>query len=231
MHELSKLKILAIESSAKASSVALLIDDKLVANYFGNAGLTHSVTLLPMCENLLKNTGYKIDDIDIIGFSGGPGSFTGLRIGAAVAKGLSFKRNIPCIGVSSLKAIAQNIILTDKIICVVMDARAGQVYNAIFTTEGGVLNRLCPDRAVSIIDLESELKKLNKSYILVGDGANLCYNTINDKNKSMASENLIHQNAYGVGFLALLKYKQGEYTDEIQYLRKPQAQRQLEGGE
>lgn len=230
MQELSQLTILAIESSAKASSVALMIGDKLIANYFENSGLTHSVTLLPMCENLLKNTGYKIDDIDIISFSKGPGSFTGLRIGAAVAKGLSFKKNTPCIGVSSLEAIAQNLILTNKIICVVMDARAEQVYNAIFRVKSGKLDRLCEDRAISISDLEAQMKNLKKSYILVGDGANLCYNTINDKNKSIASENLLHQNAYGIGVLALEKYNSGKYTDEIEYLRKPQAQRQLEGG-
>lgn len=230
MKELSQLKILAIESSAKASSVALFIGNKLVANYFENSGMTHSVTLLPMCENLLKNTAYKIDDIDIISFSRGPGSFTGLRIGAAVAKGLSFKKNIPCIGVSSLEAMAQNLILTNKIICVVMDARANQVYNAIFTVKSGKLNRLCEDRAISISDLEIEIKKFKKSYILVGDGANLCYNTINDKNKSIASENLLYQNAYGIGILALEKYKQNDYTDDIEYLRIPQAQRQLEGG-
>lgn len=230
MKELSELKILAFESSAKASSVALLKGDKLIANYFQNSGLTHSVTLLPMCENLLSNTNYRIDDIDIISFSGGPGSFTGLRIGAAVAKGLSFKKNIPCIGVSSLEAIARNLIITNKIICVVMDARGDQVYNAIFSINDGKLNRLCEDRAISIADLEIILKKLKKAYILVGDGANLCYNTINDKNKSIASENLLHQNAYGIGILALQKYKSGEYTADIEYIRIPQAQRQLEGG-
>ena len=141
------MKILALESSAVSASVALTEDEKLVAQSFQNCGLTHSRTLLPMAENLLANCGVSLADVDAIAVAHGPGSFTGVRIGVATVKGLALGADKPCLGVSTLEAMAWGARALSGDLCCVMDARAGQVYNALFTVEDGRVRRLCDDRA------------------------------------------------------------------------------------
>ena len=131
------MKILALESSAVSASVALTEDEKLVAQSFQNCGLTHSRTLLPMVENLLANCGVSLSDVDAIAVAHGPGSFTGVRIGVATVKGLALGADKPCLGVSTLEAMAWGARALGGDLCCVMDARAGQVYNALFTVEDG----------------------------------------------------------------------------------------------
>ena len=172
------MKILALESSAVSASVALTEDEKLVAQSFQNCGLTHSRTLLPMVENLLANCGVSLADVDAIAVAHGPGSFTGVRIGVATVKGLALGADKPCLGVSTLEAMAWGARALGGNLCCVMDARAGQVYNALFTVEDGRVRRLCDDRAIKLTELAEEIGEA--PYFLVGDGADLCYNTIKE---------------------------------------------------
>ena len=171
------MKILAFESSAKAASTALLSDGLLLAEYTQNSGQTHSRPLMQMAKDMLTSCDLTPQDIGAVAVAAGPGSFTGVRIGAAAAKGLAWGREIPCYGVSTLEAMALGAACTDGIYCCCMDARRAQVYNAIFEAAAGELCRLTEDRAISIEELYADLAKIDKKIILVGDGAALCYTT------------------------------------------------------
>ncbi len=218
------MKILAIESSAKAASVAIADGGKILAEMFINTGLKHSVTIMPAIEELCKATGINVSDMDRIAISRGPGSFTGLRIGMAVAKGLAWASDIPCCAVSTLEAAAINVAHMEGIICAVMDARAGQVYNAIFSAKGGVLTRLCEDRAISIQDLLRELSE-KKDVIFVGDGADICYNESHGA-FSIVPEHLKYQRASGVALLAPDAETISAEALAPEYIRLPQAERE-----
>ena len=220
---------LALESSAKAASAALFEDGKMLALSVETCGLTHSRTLLPMAEDMLRNTERKVSDLDLVAVSHGPGSFTGLRIGMAEAKGLCWALRIPAVGVSTLEAMAWGgPVLDGQMLCCAMDARRGQVYNALFTVEGGKPVRLTPDRAIAIPELEKELVDSQEPWILLGDGAELCYNTL-DRDKVtvfMAPEPLRIQNARGVGLAAMGKEPVSANDLLPVYLRPSQAERQ-----
>lgn len=194
--------ILGLESSAKAASAALCRDGELIAQYSQCSGLTHSRTLLPMVEDLLKNTETKLSDVDAVAVARGPGSFTGIRIGVAAVKGLCWGAEKPAIGVSTLAAMAWNGVAAGEgaHICCCMDARRQQVYNAAFEIRDGKPARLVPDRAISIEELASELEKCEKRVFLVGDGARLCYNRLGELGIKcvLAPEPLTQQSAYGV---------------------------------
>ena len=163
--------ILAFESSAKAASAALVRDGELIAQSTQCSGLTHSRTLLPMAEDMLKNTDIRLSDVDMLACAHGPGSFTGIRIGIATVKGLAWALDKPCIGVSTLEAMAWNGISAGGIICAVMDARRSQVYNALFEIWDGMPVRLTEDRAISLEELKGDVEALNSDVFLVGDGA------------------------------------------------------------
>lgn len=222
------MKILAVDSSAKACSAAVLEDDKLVGSFFINTALTHSQTLVPMIEAVLNNTSIDINDIDKFAVSAGPGSFTGVRIGVAAVKGMAMPDNKPCVFVSTLEAMPYNI-SEDCIAVCVMDARCEQVYNALFEIKNSSVSRICDDRAISIKDLADDLKKYNNKLILIGDGAELCYNSLKEElnNLYIAPENLRFQNAAGVALAA--RNKETITADELlpAYLRLPQAEREL----
>ena len=223
------MKILALESSAVACSVALTEDDFLIAEAYQNNGLTHSVTLMPMCEDLLKNCGLTLQDMDVIAVAAGPGSFTGLRIGVSAAKGLGWALDKPCAKVSTLEAVAWNLSALKGDICPVMD-----VYNARFTSDGETVTRLTLDRAISLEDLGKELKKEKneKEQILVGDGAQLCYNYFQQLGlpARMVSPNLRFQRGWGVARAALDQARTGTLISAAEllpeYHRLSQAERQ-----
>ena len=158
--------ILAFESSARPASAALVRDGKLLAQSLQVSALTHSRTLLPMAEDLLKNTSLTLSDVDAIAVAHGPGSFTGIRIGVSTVKGLCWGAEKPCIGVSTLEAMAWHGLAAGGVICPVMDARRAQVYNALFRIEDGRPLRLCPDRAISLEELSEELRALGESVFL-----------------------------------------------------------------
>ena len=224
--------ILAFETSAKAASVALLENEKLLGESYQNTGLTHSQTLLPMAQDLLKSCGYTPQQVEAVAVAAGPGSFTGIRIGVAAAKGFAWGKELNCYGVSTLEAMALNLGVYDGYVVPVMDARRNQVYTATFLAEQGNLTRLCDDRAISLEQLGEEVKICEKSVFLVGDGSNLCYNTLKDTvpNLVLPSEHRMHQRAAGVGIAAAKMIAAGldgngaELTPN--YLRLSQAERE-----
>ena len=193
--------ILALESSAGACSAALSRDGELAAQFYAHSGLTHSRTLLPMVESMLVNSGITLDEVDVIAVAAGPGSFTGLRIGVATAKGLAWKGDKPCAPCSTLESMAWPLAhMEGALIVCAMDARRSQVYNALFLARGERLERLSPDRAISLEELGEEVKKYKNSKIVVGDGAKLCYNTLIEQGLELqlAPRPLRMQSAWGV---------------------------------
>ena len=220
--------VLALESSAKAASVALMQDDTLICQYSQCSGLTHSRTLLPMVEDMLKNTDTLLADVDLIAVAHGPGSFTGIRIGVATVKGLAWASDKKCVGVSTLAAMAWHGVSAGGLICPVMDARRSQVYNALFEIKDGCPERLCADRAIALSDLAAELKAMNREGFLVGDGAALSYEYLDNEGIAcrVAPQNLLYQSAWGVGMEAL-RSKPGTADDLLPvYLRLSQAERE-----
>ncbi len=220
---------LAFESSAKTASVALFDDNGLLAQYFQNSGLTHSRTLLPMAEDLLKNQGLAAADIDLFAVSHGPGSFTGVRIGVSTVKGLAWAAEKPVCGVSTLEAMAYNAQAeADCLICCAMDARRNQFYNALFEISDGSPVRLCEDRAISADELAAELKKCKKRVFVVGDGAVLCYNALEKEcdDVVLAPEPLRYQTAWGVAMAAKGKDSISAADLLPVYLRLSQAERE-----
>jgi len=227
------LLLLAFESSAKSAGAALWRDGSLLGEYHQNSGQTHSRTLLKMAEDLLRNCDLTPQQLDYAAVAAGPGSFTGLRIGVAAAKGISWGREIPCIGVSTLEAMARSCAMTDGVLVCCMDARRQQVYNALFEVQDGVITRLTEDRAISVEQLDAELKKIEKTKILVGDGATLCYNTLqNREGLLLAPEHLRLQRASGVALAAAERIRAGEILPpeavNPNYLRLSQAERERE---
>lgn len=226
------MKILALETSAVAASVAVCEDEKLIAQSFQRTGLTHSATLMPMVDSLFSNTGISLSQIDLIAVAAGPGSFTGLRIGVSAAKGLAWPSDKPCADVSTLEAMAWQLCGMDGIICAAMDARRQQVYNALFELKDGIPVRLTPDRAISLEDLQRELAEIKKKQIVVGDGAVLCYNAFQKSGLpvKMAPAHLQFQSAWGVARCALEMSRKGELTDAAglipNYHRLSQAERE-----
>jgi len=226
------LLILAFESSAKAASAALLRDGELLGEYYQNSGQTHSRTLTQMAEDLLCNCDLTAKDVDAVAVAAGPGSFTGVRIGVAAAKGFCWGRKIPCLGVSTLEAMAVGNAHLKGLICPVMDARRSQVYNALFESDGQDLSRVAEDRAISLDELKTELKKIEKEKFLVGDGAKLCYNTLRDEipDLKILPEHLRFQRAGAVALAAYPRLLAGEEADaaalQPNYLRLSQAERE-----
>ena len=224
--------ILAFETSAKAASVALHDGKKLLGEAYQNTGMTHSQTLMVMAEDLLKQCGKTAADVTAVAVAEGPGSFTGVRIGAAAAKGFAWGAEIPCYGVSTLEAMAESLGIYQGYVCPVMDARRAQVYNALFYANQGEISRVAPDRAISLADLGAELNNLSEPVFLVGDGSNLCYNTLSEEVSRlvMPPEHRAHQRAVGVAALAARQAAQGLTPGGAEllpnYLRLSQAERE-----
>ena len=224
--------LLSFETSAKAASVALMENGKLLGESYQNTGLTHSQTLMVMAEDLLKQCGKTVSDVTAVAVAEGPGSFTGVRIGVAAAKGFAWGRQIPCYGVSTLEAMAVSLGVYEGHICACMDARRSQVYNAIFRAENGKLVRLREDRAISLQELGEDLNTFAEDIYLVGDGAALCHRTLAETvaGLQLVPEHRRHQRAGGVALLAMAQAKAGVKGNAGEmvpnYLRLSQAERE-----
>lgn len=224
--------ILAFETSAKAASVAVHDGEKLLGAAYQNTGLTHSATLMVMAQDLLKQLDKTPADVTAVAVAAGPGSFTGVRIGMAAAKGFAWGRQIPCVGVSTLEAMAVSLGAWQGYVCPVMDARRNQVYNALFRMDCGKCTRVTEDRAISLRDLGEELQKLSEPVFLVGDGSNLCYNTLlkSIPNLVLPPEHRLHQRAEGVAILAAESPDRNDVSSGAglvpNYLRLSQAERE-----
>ena len=226
-----KMRILAIESSSKPASVAVCEDGELVSVLFQRSGLTHSRTLLQMAQDVLKNLEMTVRDVDLIAVAHGPGSFTGIRIGISAAMGLSWGADIPVAGVSTLEAMAYQAGVEGYTICPVLDARREQIYNAKFVWRGGRLERLCPDRAISLEALALEEIPSSAPLFLIGDGAGLCADFLAGKSIDFTLAPAISRNqtAFGVALAA----QNGDITPgngvAPNYIRMSQAERLLKG--
>lgn len=226
------MNILALETSAKAASCAVLKDGAPVASAWQQTGLTHSRTLMPMVEGMLRNSELTIQDMDAIAVAVGPGSFTGLRIGIAAVKGLSWAADKPCIAVSTLEAMATPLSHMEGLIICAMDARRQQVYNALFEAHAGQLRRLSPDRAIALQELEGEIAAVDLPKIVVGDGSALCYAYLTEHSIpcALAPVHLRAQSAVGVALAAwpMAEAQQFLSAQDLQpvYLRLSQAERE-----
>jgi tRNA threonylcarbamoyladenosine biosynthesis protein TsaB len=223
------MKFLAIDSTGAVATCALLENEELIAKKKVNSGLKHSEILLPMIKKMLDESNLAVSDIDIFVCSVGPGSFTGVRIGAATIKGLAFGRKA-CVGVSSLEALAYS--LTDKegIISAVMDARRDQLYNALFKCSGGNIERITDDRVVSADELANELAEYDCDVYLVGDGYSVAMKAVKSENVKETPEDQRDADAEGVARLGLKVYKESGAVSDLEllptYLRVPQAERE-----
>ena len=228
------MKILAIDTSAKAASACIAQEDKIIGEFFINTSLTHSQTLMPMIEQLCKNAQVPISEIEAVAVNAGPGSFTGVRIGVAAAKGLAFDKSLPCVAVSTLESMAYNALGSDCVVCAVMDARCSQVYNALFRVSGEKTERLCSDRALSLTDLEQDIKAYGgEKIMLIGDGAEITFEFLRNSlsNVILAPVNIRIQKASSTALAAFKRISEGKLTTDEKlmpaYLRLPQAQREL----
>ena len=227
------MKILAFDSTARAASVAVLEDERALAVFTIDNGLTQSELLLPMAEDVLRALKLSFSDIDAFAATMGPGSFTGVRIGAALIKGLAFAKDKPCIGVSTIEALAYNMMPHEGIIVPVMDARRAQVYTGIFTSDGESITRVSEDMAIGCTELAEMLKEYDGVPIyLVGDGYDVAYRILTECGIKIAPTPrlLKNENAYSVGLIAKRKLDKGEAVTDKEitptYLRMPQAERE-----
>lgn len=226
------MKILALETSAKSVSAAVVENGAVLCSAYQNTGLTHSRTLMPLVDGMLRAADLTCADMGLIAVSHGPGSFTGLRIGVSAAKGLAWTLELPCCGVSTLLAMAQNLRHMDATVICAMDARRNQVYNAVFRAEKGQLRRLCEDRAIGLAQLAEELQNDSSHKIVVGDGAQLCCTYLQQQGIEcrMAPAALVMQNAVGVALAAEELAAEGQTVSAHElvpvYLRLSQAERE-----
>ena len=224
------MKILSLDTTAQVCSAAICDENELIAEITVNTGNTHSQTLLPAVEQILKISELNVDDIDVFACSTGPGSFTGVRIGVATVKGIAYGKNKSCVSVSTLEALAYNLKGYDGIVCPVMNARRNQVYNALFEWRDGKLVRLCPDRALSISELDDELATKDRPVYLCGDGYDITERGFVKTKISFVPERQRLQSAYSVACIANEKIFRGDTVTDAQlvpiYLRPSQAERE-----
>ncbi|WP_058486302.1 tRNA (adenosine(37)-N6)-threonylcarbamoyltransferase complex dimerization subunit type 1 TsaB [Defluviitalea phaphyphila] len=230
------MKILALDSSGNVASAAIVEDDKLLIEFTMNYKKTHSQTLLPIISDICKKVELDLESIDYIATASGPGSFTGLRIGVATAKGLAYGLNKPIIGVPTLDGLAYNITYTNYLICPIMDARRNQVYTAFYLWEKDNLKRESDYLAVSIDECIDLAKGYNRPVIFLGDGVLVYKEVIKEKMTSdevfFAPQSCNMQRASSIGSLAMILAKEGKFEDSMEfspfYLRKSQAEREYE---
>ena len=230
------MKILAIDSSSLVASIAVLDDDIMLAEYTVNFKKTHSQTLLPMIKAITDMIELDLNTVDAIAVSAGPGSFTGLRIGSATAKGLGLALNKPLIPVPTTAGMAYNLygVEENTVICPIMDARRQQTYTGLYTFKGEEFVTIRPQEAVDINELIGCLNELGRKVIFTGDGIPVFKDIIIEKSTvpvSFAAAHLNRQRAGAVGALAAKLYEQGIVETAAEhkpdYLRKSQAEREL----
>ncbi|MBQ7387698.1 MAG: tRNA (adenosine(37)-N6)-threonylcarbamoyltransferase complex dimerization subunit type 1 TsaB [Clostridia bacterium] len=224
---------LAFDSTAAVASVAVIDDGRVLGECTINNGLTQSELLLPMAEDLLKTLGLTFDSVGLYAAAAGPGSITGVRIGVSLIKGLAFGKNIPCVEVSTLEALAENLVPLNAVLCPAMDARRAQVYNAIFECDGENVKRITPDRAISLAELADELRAYGDRKIYVsGDGYTVVHRALAEVGVVLQKtpRAMISASAASVGLVAERKYAHGEFVSDSElspiYLRLPQAERE-----
>lgn len=224
---------LSFDSTAKIASVAVCDGEKLLSLYSIDNGLTQSELLLPMAENALKALKLSFDDIELLCASVGPGSFTGVRIGTALVKGIAFARNIPCASVSTLEALAENLRGIEGLIIPAMDARRSQLYTAIFEFKDGVMIRHTEDLAISIAELAYMLKSHEgKNAYIVGDGYNVAHKELGKLGVKLCETPVLlrDENAFSVARVGYKQYLEGKTVSDNEhlptYLRVPQAERE-----
>ncbi len=227
------MRLLAIESSGLTASVALLEDDKIIGEYSTNFKKTHSQTLLPMMDEVVKMTGIDMGTLDAVVVSGGPGSFTGLRIGAATAKGLGLALDIPLVNVPTVDGLAYNLYGTDRLICPIMDARRQQVYTGLYRFEGDRFNTVADQMATGISDIVVKINEIGEPVIFLGDGVPVFKTYILEHvevDVIFAPSHLNYQRAGAIASLGKLYYLEGktQTADEFvpDYLRLSQAERE-----
>ncbi|MBR1815679.1 MAG: tRNA (adenosine(37)-N6)-threonylcarbamoyltransferase complex dimerization subunit type 1 TsaB [Lachnospiraceae bacterium] len=229
------MKILGFDSSGMVASVAVMQDDIMVAEYSVNYKKTHSQTLLPMLDEVVKMTELDLDEVDAIAVAAGPGSFTGLRIGMATVKGFGLALDKPVIAVPTCHALAYNLWGSERIICPILDARRNQVYTALYEYENDELKCIKEQEAMDICDIIEHINDIGREAIFVGDGVPVFRSVIEDKIRVkalFAPAHLSRQRASAVAALGRIYYERGEYesADDVKpiYLRKSQAERERE---
>ena len=226
------MNILAVDTAGKTVGVALMQGDRLLYECYLDAGMTHSETLMPLIDGMLRTAGLSLDDIGLIAAANGPGSFTGLRIGVSAAKGLAWAKELPCCGVSTLAAMARTAADFQGLIIGAMDARRQQIYHALFRGENGRVLRVTQDCAISLEELASLMRDMPEEKLVVGDGAALCADYLSTAGIPcrMADEHHRMQSAVGVALCAEEMAARGETVTAQQlepvYLRLSQAERE-----
>lgn len=227
------MRILALDSSGLVASVAIVTEEAMLAEYTVNYKKTHSQTLLPMLNEIVKMVDINMEEIDAIAVAAGPGSFTGLRIGSATAKGLGLALNKPIVAVPTLDGLAYNFYGTDKLICPIMDARRNQVYTGIYEFVGEEFRIIKEQTAMEVDELLEEINALGRDVIFLGDGTPVYRDAIERKLKvtySFAPIHMSRQRAGAIGALGMELYKKNEFEDaslhEPVYLRVSQAERE-----
>jgi tRNA threonylcarbamoyl adenosine modification protein YeaZ len=231
------MKILAIDASGMVASVSIINDEKMVAEYTLNHIRNHSVTLLPLIDSIIKATDTDVEEFDYIALAAGPGSFTGLRIGAATAKGLAFSWKKPIISVPTIDALCYNVFGNGGLICPILDARRKQTYTGIYrfvpVDDTYKLETIMPQCATDIESLIEKLNELGEKVTFLGDGVPVFKEVINEKlsvEKSFAPHHQSRQKASSVGMLAMEYIKEGKFEDAFShrpiYLRETQAERE-----
>lgn len=229
------MKILGIDSSGLVASAAIADEKNIIAEFTVNNKQTHSQTLLPMIEKVVDMSGIELEQIDAIAIAAGPGSFTGLRIGSATAKGIGLALKKPVVSVPTLEGLAYRVSVFDGIICPIMDARRNQVYTGIYKMDKGNLVCLSEQKAVDIHEIMEELEKYDEKVIFLGDGVEVQRETIEKEFKKeycFAPIHLSKQSAAAVAVLGDVYFNQGKAEDAAEhkpiYLRKSQAERERE---
>ena len=228
------MRILAIDSSSMVATVAITTDGILNAEYTINHKKTHSQTLLPMIAEIVKIIEIDMDSIDAVAITGGPGSYTGLRIGSATAKGIGLALNKPIINVPTMDALAYNLYSSQYVICPIMDARRGQVYTGIYKFEETEMKTIKPQCIMMIDELIKELDTIKESVMFLGDGVDVhkqLIDDIMDTKHYYAPASMNRHKASTLGTIAEIYYKNGKTETakehKPEYLRLSQAEREL----
>ena len=231
------MKILGLDSSGLVASVAIVEDNDLKGEYTVNYKKTHSQTLLPMLDEVAKMIELDLNSINAIAVSGGPGSFTGLRIGSTTAKGLGLALGKPLIHIPTVDALAYNLVGSRDMVCPLMDARRNQTYTGLYRFDGNQMEIVKPQCAVGIDEIIAAVNEIGQAVVFLGDGVAVFESYIRENCKvpfSFAPAHVNKQRAGAVAALGEIYYKEGktETAEEHKpdYLRLSQAERErLEG--